>query len=228
MTSENPLDPLNAYAAADDAPLSEGDPTGAPDTVTHRDTQGAARRYRQSRRSRHGRGDAAQGTLTAIGAARVAVSKPCSTAASGTWWSRRVRGPRPWPMRSPRPTPPAAWNSWSGSMSAPPGSLPWALPCPRVRRWLSSPRPGPPSGTSCPPSWRPTTPPCRWWCCPPTGPTNSGAPAPTRPPSSWTSSASTCGSPSTSPPAPTRNAPWRPPSARPPASSKTSRPGPSS
>ena len=30
MTSENPLDPLNAYAAADDAPLSEGDATGAP------------------------------------------------------------------------------------------------------------------------------------------------------------------------------------------------------
>ena len=30
MTSENPLDPLNAYAVAEDAPLSEGDPTGAP------------------------------------------------------------------------------------------------------------------------------------------------------------------------------------------------------
>jgi 2-succinyl-5-enolpyruvyl-6-hydroxy-3-cyclohexene-1-carboxylate synthase len=30
VTSENPLDPLNAYAVAEDAPLSEGDPTGAP------------------------------------------------------------------------------------------------------------------------------------------------------------------------------------------------------
>ena len=30
MTSENPLDPLNAYAVAEDAPLSEGDPTGSP------------------------------------------------------------------------------------------------------------------------------------------------------------------------------------------------------
>jgi 2-succinyl-5-enolpyruvyl-6-hydroxy-3-cyclohexene-1-carboxylate synthase len=30
VTSENPLDPLNAYAAAEDAPLLEGDPTGAP------------------------------------------------------------------------------------------------------------------------------------------------------------------------------------------------------
>jgi len=30
VTSENPLDPLDAYAVAEDAPLSEGDPTGAP------------------------------------------------------------------------------------------------------------------------------------------------------------------------------------------------------
>ncbi|WP_200891060.1 2-succinyl-5-enolpyruvyl-6-hydroxy-3-cyclohexene-1-carboxylic-acid synthase [Arthrobacter sp. SPG23] len=48
MTSENPLDPINAYAAADDAPLSEGDPTGSP--------------------ARSG-----SGTLTAIEAARIAV-----------------------------------------------------------------------------------------------------------------------------------------------------------
>ncbi|ABK04516.1 2-succinyl-6-hydroxy-2,4-cyclohexadiene-1-carboxylate synthase [Arthrobacter sp. FB24] len=48
MTSENPLDPNNAYAAADDAPLSEGDPTGAP-------------------------ADSGSDTLTAIQAARVAV-----------------------------------------------------------------------------------------------------------------------------------------------------------
>ncbi|CAN7489486.1 2-succinyl-5-enolpyruvyl-6-hydroxy-3-cyclohexene-1-carboxylic-acid synthase [Arthrobacter sp. LjRoot14] len=48
MTSENPLDPNNAYAAADDAPLSEGDPTGA-------------------------LADSGSDTLTAIEAARVAV-----------------------------------------------------------------------------------------------------------------------------------------------------------
>ncbi|WP_200939366.1 2-succinyl-5-enolpyruvyl-6-hydroxy-3-cyclohexene-1-carboxylic-acid synthase [Arthrobacter sp. Leaf337] len=48
MTSENPLDPLDAYTAAEDAPLSEGEPAGTPT-------------------------ESAVGTLTAIEAARVAV-----------------------------------------------------------------------------------------------------------------------------------------------------------
>ncbi|WLQ07053.1 2-succinyl-5-enolpyruvyl-6-hydroxy-3-cyclohexene-1-carboxylic-acid synthase [Arthrobacter oryzae] len=48
MTSENPLDPLNSYAAAEDAPLSEGEPAGTPT-------------------------ESVSGTPTAIEAARVAV-----------------------------------------------------------------------------------------------------------------------------------------------------------
>ncbi|WP_181038988.1 2-succinyl-5-enolpyruvyl-6-hydroxy-3-cyclohexene-1-carboxylic-acid synthase [Arthrobacter sp. Y81] len=70
MTSENPLDPLNAYAAADDAPLSEGDATGAPAEAApaeaSQDTHGDA--------DSGTRTDAAQGTLTAIEASRIAVS----------------------------------------------------------------------------------------------------------------------------------------------------------
>ncbi|MDQ0078955.1 2-succinyl-5-enolpyruvyl-6-hydroxy-3-cyclohexene-1-carboxylic-acid synthase [Arthrobacter oryzae] len=71
MTSENPLDPLNAYAAADDAPLSEGDATGAPaeaaqDPEAAPDTRGDADTVTRT--------EAAQGALTAIQASRVAVS----------------------------------------------------------------------------------------------------------------------------------------------------------
>ena len=106
-----------------------------------------------------------------------------------------------------------------------PASRPWAWPCPPVRPPPSSPRPGPPSAISCRPSWRPTTPRCRSWSSPPTGPRNCGGPAPTRPPCSWTSSASTSASPSTCPPAAIRSAPSRRPSAPPPEPSRTPRPG---
>ena len=41
MTSENPLDPLDTYSAADDAPLSEGDPTGAPAALAGTSAAGA-------------------------------------------------------------------------------------------------------------------------------------------------------------------------------------------
>ncbi|MEV7135637.1 2-succinyl-5-enolpyruvyl-6-hydroxy-3-cyclohexene-1-carboxylic-acid synthase [Arthrobacter sp. NPDC093128] len=70
MTSENPLDPLNVYAAADDAPLSEGDATGAPAEAA------PAQAAQDSRGHADGatRTDAAQGTLTAIEASRIAVS----------------------------------------------------------------------------------------------------------------------------------------------------------
>mgnify|MGYP003111192056 CR=1 FL=1 len=68
MTSENPLDPLNAYAAAGDAPLSEGDPTGAPADSTARTASDAGARP-----------DAAPDTLgatelSALDAARIAVA----------------------------------------------------------------------------------------------------------------------------------------------------------
>ncbi|MEO5319333.1 2-succinyl-5-enolpyruvyl-6-hydroxy-3-cyclohexene-1-carboxylic-acid synthase [Arthrobacter sp. CC3] len=57
MTSENPLDPLNTYAAAEDAPLSEGDPTGA---ATDPEATGTP-------------AESSAGTLTAVESARIAV-----------------------------------------------------------------------------------------------------------------------------------------------------------
>ena len=70
MTSENPLDPLNAYAPADDAPLAEGDPTGGP--LSEGDpTGGPAGEGDPSTAPAHlERAD----TLTAIESARIAVS----------------------------------------------------------------------------------------------------------------------------------------------------------
>ncbi|WP_028271575.1 2-succinyl-5-enolpyruvyl-6-hydroxy-3-cyclohexene-1-carboxylic-acid synthase [Arthrobacter sp. UNC362MFTsu5.1] len=57
MTSENPLDPLNTYAAAEDAPLSEGDPTGA---ATDPEATGTP-------------AESSAGILTAVESARIAV-----------------------------------------------------------------------------------------------------------------------------------------------------------
>lgn len=68
MTSENPLDPHNAYAAGGDAPLSEGDPTGVPADSTARPAPDAG-----------ARSDPAPDTLrapelSALDAARIAVA----------------------------------------------------------------------------------------------------------------------------------------------------------
>lgn len=72
MTSENPLDPLNAYAAADDAPLSEGDPTGAPaDSNAHSDADSPINASADAI-SHPAAGP--QHTLTSLGAARIAVA----------------------------------------------------------------------------------------------------------------------------------------------------------
>ena len=72
MTSENPLDPLNAYAAADDAPLSEGDPTGAPaDSNAHSDADSPVNASADTI-SHPAAGP--QHTLTSLGAARIAVA----------------------------------------------------------------------------------------------------------------------------------------------------------
>jgi 2-succinyl-5-enolpyruvyl-6-hydroxy-3-cyclohexene-1-carboxylate synthase len=57
VTSENPLDPLNTYAAAEDAPLSEGDPTGA---ATDPEATGTPT-------------ESSAGILTAVESARIAV-----------------------------------------------------------------------------------------------------------------------------------------------------------
>ena len=57
VTSENPLDPLNTYAAAEDAPLSEGDPTGA---ATDPEATGTP-------------AESSAGILTAVESARIAV-----------------------------------------------------------------------------------------------------------------------------------------------------------
>jgi 2-succinyl-5-enolpyruvyl-6-hydroxy-3-cyclohexene-1-carboxylate synthase len=57
VTSENPLDPLNTYAAAEDAPLSEGDPTGA---ATDPEATGTP-------------AESSAGILTAVKSARIAV-----------------------------------------------------------------------------------------------------------------------------------------------------------